>query len=391
MRDASTATPSPARKKHSATRSVAEVFGLDPRDPPTAEAIRNVLAGKRADGGTPQSASGKALPSEIVEGARKRFKAALDIPAHREASTEELAHLANGALATGRFIDMADYRRQIHATRPPVGFVDLTFSADKSLSVAWALAPTEAERGALLDIHQRAVADAMTYAETKLGFARKGQGGADGRRAWRARAGSAFSTTPPGRRSISNATTRKAGLTPTFAKCRCRRRIRSCTRMSPCSTACSPKAGASAPSISICWPAASRNSAPSIKQMSPRARGASASKPCWTRAQGLRASPMFRNSVRELFSKRRHGSRANGARIRRRQRRQLGRHYRRAKGRAPEGRRRGNATGQRDRDRRRTEKRFRRVARASGGRILPAPQRTAPRCDHASTGSRTAA
>jgi hypothetical protein len=79
------------RKKHSATRSVAEVFGLDPRDPPTAEAIRNVLAAKRADGGTPQSASGKALPPEIVEGARKRFKAALDIPAHREASAAELA------------------------------------------------------------------------------------------------------------------------------------------------------------------------------------------------------------------------------------------------------------------------------------------------------------
>jgi len=79
------------RKKHSATRSVAEVFGLDPRDPPTAEAIRNVLAAKRADGGTPQSASDKALPPEIVEGARKRFKAALDIPAHREASAAELA------------------------------------------------------------------------------------------------------------------------------------------------------------------------------------------------------------------------------------------------------------------------------------------------------------
>ena len=85
-----------ARKKHSATRSVAEVVGLDPRDPPTAEAIRNVLAGKRADGGLPQSTSGSALPSAIVEGARKRFKAALDIPAHREATTKELAHLANG-------------------------------------------------------------------------------------------------------------------------------------------------------------------------------------------------------------------------------------------------------------------------------------------------------
>jgi len=101
-----------ARKKHSATRSVAEVVGLDPRDPPTAEAIRNVLAGKRADGGLPQSTSGSALPSAIVEGARQRFKAALDIPAHREATSKELAHLANGELATGRFIDMADYRRQ---------------------------------------------------------------------------------------------------------------------------------------------------------------------------------------------------------------------------------------------------------------------------------------
>ena len=159
------------RKKHTATRSVAEVFDLDPKQPASAKAIRNVLAGKRADGGMPQNAAGKPLPAEIVEGARKRFKAALGIPAHREATAEELAHLQNGRLATGRLIDMADYRRQIHATRPPVGFVDLTFSADKSLSVAWALAPTAAERAALLDIHRNAVADTMAYAETQLGFA----------------------------------------------------------------------------------------------------------------------------------------------------------------------------------------------------------------------------
>ncbi len=120
----------------------------------------------------PQNAAGKPLPAEIVEGARKRFKAALGLPAHREATADELAHLENGRLATGRLIDMADYRRQIHATRPPVGFVDMTFSADKSLSVAWALAPTAAERAALLDIHRHAVADTMAYAETQLGFAR---------------------------------------------------------------------------------------------------------------------------------------------------------------------------------------------------------------------------
>ena len=170
----------PGRKKHNPTRSVAEMFGLDPRQPPSVDAIRNVLAGKRADGGMPQTEAGKALPAAIVEGARKRFKASLGVPAHREATAEELAHLENGRLATGRLIDMADYRRQIHATRPPVGFVDMTFSADKSLSVAWALAPTEAERAALLDLHRHAVADTMTYAETQLGFARRGQGGGDG-------------------------------------------------------------------------------------------------------------------------------------------------------------------------------------------------------------------
>jgi hypothetical protein len=168
------------RKKHSATRSVAEVFGLDPKQPPSAVAIRNVLAGKRADGGMPQTSAGKTLPAEIVEGARKRFKAALGVPAHREATADEIMQLENGRLANGRLIDMADYRRQIHATRPPVGFVDMTFSADKSLSVAWALAPTEAERAALLEIHRHAVADTMAYAETQLGVARRGQGGGDG-------------------------------------------------------------------------------------------------------------------------------------------------------------------------------------------------------------------
>ena len=64
----------------------------------------------------PQTEVGKALPAEIVEGARKRFKAALGVPTHREATAAEIAQLENGRLATGRLIDMVDYRRQIHAT-----------------------------------------------------------------------------------------------------------------------------------------------------------------------------------------------------------------------------------------------------------------------------------
>jgi TrwC relaxase/AAA domain len=173
-------TPIDGRKKHSATRSVAEVFALDPKQPPSAEAIHNVLAGRRADGETPRTGSGKLLPAPIVEGARKRFKAALGVPTRREPTAEELAHLESGRMATGRMIDTADYRRQIHGTRPPVGFVDMTFSADKSLSVAWALARTAQERETLLDIHRKAVAGAMAYAETQLGFARRGKGGSRG-------------------------------------------------------------------------------------------------------------------------------------------------------------------------------------------------------------------
>ncbi len=94
------------RKKHTATRSVAEVFGLDPKQPASADAIRNVLAGRRADGGTPKTAAGNAVPAAVVEGARKRFRAALGVPAHREPTPEEMANLDNGLLATGRLIDM---------------------------------------------------------------------------------------------------------------------------------------------------------------------------------------------------------------------------------------------------------------------------------------------
>src|SRR5271170_6926932 len=64
-------SPIAGRKKHSATRSVAEVFGLDPKQPPSPAAIRNVLAGKCADGGMPPTAAGKPLPAAIVDGARK--------------------------------------------------------------------------------------------------------------------------------------------------------------------------------------------------------------------------------------------------------------------------------------------------------------------------------
>jgi TrwC relaxase len=125
-------------------RSLVETFGLDPVQRPEGEALANVLAGRRVDG------------SEVagpVAGALKRFDAAM--------------------------APRADYERLIHATKAPVGGIDLTFSADKSLSVSFALG-SEPDRLTILSIHQRAVADAMAFVEKKIGFATVGAGGKDG-------------------------------------------------------------------------------------------------------------------------------------------------------------------------------------------------------------------
>ena len=54
---------------------------------------------------------------------------------------------------------------------------DLTFSAHKSVSLAVAFAPTEAERAALIRAHEQAVDDAMRYVAQEIGWARRGKAG----------------------------------------------------------------------------------------------------------------------------------------------------------------------------------------------------------------------
>lgn len=61
-----------------------------------------------------------------------------------------------------------------------ISFVDCCFSADKSVSLAWAFAPTEAERNQIMQAHRDAVEAAMKYVSSELGRARKGSGGRDG-------------------------------------------------------------------------------------------------------------------------------------------------------------------------------------------------------------------
>ena len=85
-----------------------------------------------------------------------------------------------GKSATDRFLDTGDVLRKLTATKPPIAYADMIWSADKSVTVAWALAPTEAERAIIQQAHRNSVAGAMVYAETIMGTTTKGKGGKDG-------------------------------------------------------------------------------------------------------------------------------------------------------------------------------------------------------------------
>ena len=61
--------------------------------------------------------------------------------------------------------------------RHRVAYLDLTLSAPKSLSIAWAFAETEAERNSLLQAHRTARDETLRYVETQIIRSRMGDGG----------------------------------------------------------------------------------------------------------------------------------------------------------------------------------------------------------------------
>ncbi len=95
----------------------------------------------------------------------------LALDPHRTPTRDEIANLLVGRRANGS--EMPGRARRI-------SFIDLCFSADKSVALAWAFAPTEAERNAVAQAHRDAVECAMQYIATELGRARKGAGGRGG-------------------------------------------------------------------------------------------------------------------------------------------------------------------------------------------------------------------
>ena len=170
--DRADGTPIPGKQVQRASESLAALLGLDASTLPSAAEIACILGGKRADG--------SALPDDRAATIRARFLALYGFHANREPTEAERAHLLAGQRADGSPPGRAALREALAATRARIGYVDLCWSADKSVSLAWAFAPTEAERAIIAAAHRDAVAAAMRHVESELGRARKGKAGREG-------------------------------------------------------------------------------------------------------------------------------------------------------------------------------------------------------------------
>jgi hypothetical protein len=164
--------PIPGKQYQKATLPLAEIFGLDPQRVPGPEELAQLLEGKRADG--------TALDREAAAAALVRFRKLLGAENGKALNEAERAHILAGRTAKGEDITSIEWRRILTTARAPVGYVDFTFSADKSVSLAWAFAPTEAERNAIAQAHRDAVHKAMLLVAETIGQARRGQGGRNG-------------------------------------------------------------------------------------------------------------------------------------------------------------------------------------------------------------------
>lgn len=108
-----------------------------------------------------------------------RLQTALGV-AGREMTPEEHGHILAGRMADGRELSDRAYLAALENAKSRIGYIDFTFSAPKSLSVAWAFAPTGAERAILHQAHSDAIESVMQTIEREIGRARKGKGGKDG-------------------------------------------------------------------------------------------------------------------------------------------------------------------------------------------------------------------
>ncbi len=160
---------------HRPMRSVVDIFGLDGRSIPTPAQVDRVLGS-----GPHTDSKGEEFPEKIVEGARRRFLAAYGVPKHQDLTLEDIEHIRAGRTIAGLTPSDGDILRKLNSTRTPIAYIDLIWSADKSVTLAWALAPTQAEAAMIIKAHNDATDSAMSYTEERFGFVKKGKDGRDG-------------------------------------------------------------------------------------------------------------------------------------------------------------------------------------------------------------------
>ncbi|MDD2794633.1 MobF family relaxase [Acidocella sp.] len=159
------------KQTQAATLPLTQIFGLEADQKPDRAQLERMLAG--------QTAAGEALPEKAAKGAVRRLEKALGVTG-KEMSAEQREHILSGRLADGKEVSDRAYMAALETSKSRIGYIDLTFSAPKSLSVAWAFAPTNAERAILHQAHADAIESVMGTIEQEIGRARKGKGGKDG-------------------------------------------------------------------------------------------------------------------------------------------------------------------------------------------------------------------
>jgi TrwC relaxase len=159
------------KQTQAATLPLTQIFGLEGGEKPARDQLERMLAG--------QTAAGKVLPEKAARTAVRRLEKALGA-AGMTMSAEEREHILSGRMADGPELTDRAYMTTLATSKSRIGYIDLTFSAPKSLSVAWAFAPTNAERAILHQAHSDAIESVMGIIEKEIGRARKGKGGKDG-------------------------------------------------------------------------------------------------------------------------------------------------------------------------------------------------------------------
>jgi molybdopterin-guanine dinucleotide biosynthesis protein len=159
------------RTKRATTLSVGSIFQLDHRRKPTRIQMERVLAGSTVDG--------VALPPDEASIAMPRLLAALGVRSGAP-SELEIENILSGKMADGRDLSNAQFQAAVDTSKARIGYIDFTFSAPKSVSIAWAFAPTKAERAIIHQAHSDAIDSVMRAVEFEIGRARKGHDGRDG-------------------------------------------------------------------------------------------------------------------------------------------------------------------------------------------------------------------